>query len=542
MSEARDNGIAALQQGNFPQAISLLEAEHAANPGDYDTCQYLGAAYLQSGRPMDAVGVYTKAVHLQPASAQARYNLGLAMENAGYPEQALQVYDQAIQLQRDFPDAHAAIKRLESGSNDGFGAPPPPQEGQNTSHQSHAIDDPLLHTGASAPQAQTQPVQPTQQFTPPVQQPVQPTQQFAPPVQQPQPTQQFVPPGQQFAPPAQPGYGQAQPQQFSPQAFAQSAPAAEEPGLGNYSAPPPPNPAASPFGTPAAGSQGFRPVGGPVFNALPEYEDEFNPLKALGDCFRAMFTPNKLFEEQAGCETARGAWGAVLMMFFMVVSTQLAASSMSPDTPGIGYSLVYAIGSFLASVLMWMLYSLIVKGLASAFGSNLAFGAAFRAVVFSLMPYILVSMVTPFIGLAMRNTVQATGMAGGGAGAAQIRISSPSVSIHPKPGAPGTFGAPGVQQGGAGQFGSPGSANPAGALGTLMAGGLAVLALQLIALVWSTAILVCALVNIHGMQTGSALGTIILADVIAAVIIFGLLIAIAVVGVGAGLKGPGVRM
>ena len=491
MSEARDNGIAALQQGNYALAISLLEADHAANPGDYDTCVYLGSAYIQGGRPMDAVGVYTKAVHLQPASPQARYNLGVAMEASGYPEQALQVYDQAIQLQHDYPDAHTAIKRLEATSNDGFGAPPPPQQGHMDSHHGHAPDDPLLHA--------------------------------APPQSAPQPAQQFTPPGQQFTPPAaQPGYGQPQPtQQFSPQAFAQAAPAAEEPGLSNYAAPPPQRPAAPPFGSPAGASPGFRPVGGPVFNTVPAYDDEFNPIKALAACGKAMFMPNKVFEEQAGCETANGAGGAVLMFFLLLMASHMGAGAAGFGRGGVVGGITGGVTIFLVSLVCWLLYSGLIKGLASAFGSNLAFGAAFRVVIFSCMPFILFLVIAPFINGS------SSAAAGGNAFSANMHSSvhQSTAVIHPRPGAPGGIGVPGQQA--TSPFGAGSSGvNPADAL----AAGAAVLVLMLITVVWSTAILICGLVNVHGMQAGPAFGTIILADVIFCVLMIGAFILIGILG------------
>ena len=94
MSQQRDSGLAALQQGNVPTAISLLEAACNTSPNDYLAHQFLGMAYQQAGRSQDAMQTLTKAVHLNPTDAQARYNLGVAMEAAGFSNEAKQIFNQ----------------------------------------------------------------------------------------------------------------------------------------------------------------------------------------------------------------------------------------------------------------------------------------------------------------------------------------------------------------------------------------------------------------------------------------------------------------
>jgi hypothetical protein len=123
MSTERDAGLQALQQGNPAAAVPLLETACHQNPGDFDAYLYLGAAYGQLGRQMDAINTITRAVQLQPANAQARYNLAVAMEQGGYREQAVQALGQALQLQPEYPKAREALRRLQ-----GAGAPPAPAQ------------------------------------------------------------------------------------------------------------------------------------------------------------------------------------------------------------------------------------------------------------------------------------------------------------------------------------------------------------------------------------------------------------------------------
>src|SRR5437763_7215336 len=122
MASDRDQGLQALQSGDVAGAIQLLEAARAADGSDYLAHIYLGAAYSQANRTLDAIQVLTKSVELQPGNPQGRYNLGLAMERGGYPDQAVIAYEQAIMLQPDYPKAREALQRLKGGAV----AQPPP--------------------------------------------------------------------------------------------------------------------------------------------------------------------------------------------------------------------------------------------------------------------------------------------------------------------------------------------------------------------------------------------------------------------------------
>ena len=152
MSAARDAGYAALQSGDFSGAIAQLEQATAADPNDFQTCLYLGAAYGQAERHMDAVTVLTKAVQLQPANPQARYNLAVALESAGYREQAATAAQQAVQLQPDYAKAQEMVARL-------TGTPTtPPAYGQPAAPQYAPPQQPTPY-GQPAPYGQ--PPQPT---------------------------------------------------------------------------------------------------------------------------------------------------------------------------------------------------------------------------------------------------------------------------------------------------------------------------------------------------------------------------------------------
>lgn len=137
MSAETDAGLAALQSNDIPGAIAQLERAVAADPTDFQAQLYLGAAYGQAGRQMDAVTAVTQAVTLQPSNAQARYNLAIAYESAGYQEQALVAAQQALQLQPDYPKAQEAVARLSGtpATPPAYVQPAAPQYGQPDASQ-----------------------------------------------------------------------------------------------------------------------------------------------------------------------------------------------------------------------------------------------------------------------------------------------------------------------------------------------------------------------------------------------------------------------
>jgi hypothetical protein len=109
MSADRDQGIAALQQGDTATAIAALERATQADPNDFQSVTFLGAAYSKAERHNDSVQALTQAVTIQPSNAQARFNLGVALQKAGWADQAAQAYEQALQLQPNYPQAQQAL-------------------------------------------------------------------------------------------------------------------------------------------------------------------------------------------------------------------------------------------------------------------------------------------------------------------------------------------------------------------------------------------------------------------------------------------------
>jgi tetratricopeptide (TPR) repeat protein len=242
MSAARDAGYLALQNGDVSGAIAQLEQASAADPNDFQTCLYLGAAYGQAERQMDAVNVLTRAVQLQPANAQARYNLAVALESAGYNEQAATAAQQAVQLQPDYAKAQEMVARLagQPTTPPAYTPPAAPQYGQTQQ------PEPQQQQPYGQPTAYGQPAQPQQPQQPPYGQPAAP---------------QYGQPQQPYGQPQQPPYGQPQ-QPQSP--YGQPTPPQQPYAVMPSTAPYQPQGAAS-YGGPPGGIQAQPYGAAPMF-------------------------------------------------------------------------------------------------------------------------------------------------------------------------------------------------------------------------------------------------------------------------------------
>ncbi len=166
MANEREEGLAALQNGDFATAQARLEAAIAQNPGDAQAHLYLGGVYHQMKRNEDAVRVLSRATELQPMSAQAQYNLGIALEALGSHQQAFEVYRKAVALQDNYPLAQQGIERMQKAMQSApqtgmYGAAPAPTGVYGASPTPTAYGAPPAPTGMYG----TSPAQPGYEVT-----------------------------------------------------------------------------------------------------------------------------------------------------------------------------------------------------------------------------------------------------------------------------------------------------------------------------------------------------------------------------------------
>lgn len=114
MANEREEGLAALQRGDFQTAAVHLEAATQADPGDFQAHLYLGGVFHQLERHSDAARVLTRATELQPTSAQAHYNLGVAQEQTGEAQAAQTSFQKALDIQPEYAVARESLGRVKA--------------------------------------------------------------------------------------------------------------------------------------------------------------------------------------------------------------------------------------------------------------------------------------------------------------------------------------------------------------------------------------------------------------------------------------------
>lgn len=82
----------------FDNAVSFGLEWVKINPGSFDAQYQLGTAYLQAGKPADAVFAFEKASELKPDDLQSRRFLGIALAMSGQRQKALEI------LTKNFPE------------------------------------------------------------------------------------------------------------------------------------------------------------------------------------------------------------------------------------------------------------------------------------------------------------------------------------------------------------------------------------------------------------------------------------------------------
>lgn len=107
-----ERGISAFKQGQFDEAIALLEDASRKFPESYDAFVYLGAAYAQQGRHNSAIGALKRASEIRPTSPRIHYNLGQAYEAAGVPREAWFEYKKALEIDPTYGLARGALISL----------------------------------------------------------------------------------------------------------------------------------------------------------------------------------------------------------------------------------------------------------------------------------------------------------------------------------------------------------------------------------------------------------------------------------------------
>jgi uncharacterized RDD family membrane protein YckC len=108
----REQGIAALREGDLDRAIDCLGRAVALDDRDAEARACLGVAYSRKGRHAQAKQVLQAAVELQPQNARYRFNLGAALETAGDAPGAALAYREVLRIDPEHAQAKARLQAL----------------------------------------------------------------------------------------------------------------------------------------------------------------------------------------------------------------------------------------------------------------------------------------------------------------------------------------------------------------------------------------------------------------------------------------------
>jgi tetratricopeptide (TPR) repeat protein len=116
--EDLNEGVAAIQRGEYALAIEKLERSAAAALNSFRANYYLGVAYLGDRRYPEAVDALTIAIDLEPNNLQAHVSLGDAYLRQGDIDEASAEYYRALKLRPEYAPALDGIGRTAEAQGD----------------------------------------------------------------------------------------------------------------------------------------------------------------------------------------------------------------------------------------------------------------------------------------------------------------------------------------------------------------------------------------------------------------------------------------
>jgi tetratricopeptide (TPR) repeat protein len=91
-----EQGLKALDEKRYPDAVASLTQAIAADPKDYSLHFNLALAFSLMGKHADAIPEYKKTLELKPDLYEAQLNLGISLLREKHPGDAVQYFSQAV--------------------------------------------------------------------------------------------------------------------------------------------------------------------------------------------------------------------------------------------------------------------------------------------------------------------------------------------------------------------------------------------------------------------------------------------------------------
>jgi tetratricopeptide (TPR) repeat protein len=114
LSALLDRGLAALDVGEFEDAIEMFERSAIEDSSNSRAWFYLGLCYLETRQAELAIEALNRAIRAAPRFADARYLLGTAMGSVGRIDQAAACYRQALEVDPGHQKAEEFLIRTEA--------------------------------------------------------------------------------------------------------------------------------------------------------------------------------------------------------------------------------------------------------------------------------------------------------------------------------------------------------------------------------------------------------------------------------------------
>jgi tetratricopeptide (TPR) repeat protein len=164
-----------LQNGQFDQALELIDQAIALDPNNSEAYVLKGIALSQTNQPDAATDALRQAITLSPYNAKAYYNLAVHLYSIGKKNEAMDMAREAVNIDPKHSGARELVTRIENERHpqpaeprpsaypgDPLSAPPPPAPGDPIPGQGpgqQAPSDPLPPgTGFRPPETPGQPM------------------------------------------------------------------------------------------------------------------------------------------------------------------------------------------------------------------------------------------------------------------------------------------------------------------------------------------------------------------------------------------------
>ncbi len=251
-------------------------------------------------------------------------------------------------------------------------------------------------------------------------------------------------------------------------------------------------------------------------------EDNFDLLQAFKDWGQILVSPLHFFDGERG---AAGFSAPMAQTLAYILVSGLVGMIMNVVTGHTGMIMWAIVGiplSFLVFLLTWMIWGGVNHGISRMFGGSGEFSGSFRAGVYAAAPFmtmlIAISLLSPMLTPKSAGVVMAD---------PQVHVVRAQYGNQPYAGS--RFGQP---TGRTSSFGTSSYGTSSPYANAYTQGNPLIGLLALISMVWSMVLMVFGIRATQNVETGAAVGTVILSVIVTGIILFGICLVLGVLFAG----------